>query len=138
MLAHDFTRDQVDDAIALVFEGAKDRGQTTSYSRVFAAGRMPAPQELHEGSESQLVTNLMKTFHDRCFERGLPPLDSPVVHVAGRRLNWPGAGYFKVNGLPDGRGERVREEEMIKATRFWGAQKAECKTWGAAERQSGR
>ena len=55
----------------------------------------------------------------RCVERGLPPLDSLVVHVAGTRQNWPGAGYFKVNGLPDERGERVREDEMIKATRFW-------------------
>lgn len=135
MSSHDFTVDRVDDAIALVIEGAKDRGQTTSYSRVFAAGQMPAPQELHHGSESQLVTDFMRAFHDRCLERGLPPLDSLVVHVAGPRQNWPGFGYFKVNGLPDGRGERVREEDMIKATRFWEAQKAECKAWGTSERR---
>lgn len=137
MSSHDFTLDRVDDAIALVIEGAKDRGQTTSYSRVFAAGQMPAPQELHHGSESQLVTDFMKAFHDRCLERGLPPLDSLVVHVAGPRQNWPGFGYFKVNGLSDGGGERVREEDMIKATRFWEAQKAECKAWGTSERRAG-
>lgn len=138
MASHDFKINQVDDAIALVNDGAKDRGQTTSYSRVFEAGRMPAPQELHQGSESHLVTAFMKAFHDRCLERCLPPLDSLVVHVAGPREGWPGSGYFKVNGLPDGRGEHVPVEEMIRATKFWASQKAECKQWGTLERRAGR
>lgn len=48
MATHTFTDDQVDDAIRFVVEnGAKDRGQTISYSRVFDAAGMPAPQELH-------------------------------------------------------------------------------------------
>ncbi len=59
-------------------KGAKDRGQTVSYSRVFEAAGLPAPQLLHQGSESHLVTEFMKAFHDRCHVQGLPPLDSLV------------------------------------------------------------
>lgn len=98
-MATSFSLEQVDAAIDYVAaEGAMDRAQTRSYSLVFAAAGLAAPQLLHQGGEPQLVTDFMKALHDRCQERGYPPLDSLVVHVAGQRQNWPGGGYFKVNG----------------------------------------
>lgn len=137
MIRRSFTDEQVDAAIHLVMESAKDRGQTVSYTRVFEAGGLPAPQVLHQGSESQLVTQFMKAFHDRCVSRGMPPLDSLVVHVAGPREGKPGAGYFKVNGYHDAFSERTSPERMVEAWKFWEQQVAECKRWGIAARRAG-
>ncbi len=139
MTAHSFTRAQVDDAIDYVArEGAYDRAQTRSYSLVFAAAGMPAPQELHQGQESHLVTQFMKAFHDRCRELGYPPLDALVVHVAGERRDWPGAGYFKVNGLDDPLSPKTRPERAVAATRYWEDEKQQCDDWGTRQRRSGR
>ena len=52
---------------------------------LFEAAALVSPQELHHGGDSEAVTRFMRTFHDRCLERGYPPLDSLVVHVAGDR-----------------------------------------------------
>ncbi|MER6591126.1 hypothetical protein ABT214_04560 [Micromonospora purpureochromogenes] len=53
----EFSEDQVDAAIRYVItNGAEDRGQTISYSRVFVSAGLPPPQDLHFGGESQLVT----------------------------------------------------------------------------------
>ena len=93
---HDVAVEDVDTAIDFVIRsGAEDRGQTISYSRVFEAAGLPPPQDLHFGGESQLVTLFMERFHFRCKERALPPLDSLVVHVAGKRTGFPGSGYFR-------------------------------------------
>lgn len=132
---HNFTTDQVDAAIDLVVEAAKDRAQTVSYTRVFGAGGLPAPQDLHQSAESQLVTDFMKAFHDRCIERELPPLDSLVVHVASPREGKPGGGYFKVNGFRDAFSDKTPPEQMVAAYGFWERQVAECKSWGIAERR---
>jgi hypothetical protein len=89
----DLTDDQVDAAIDCVIEnGAVDRGVTVNYTRVFGAAGLPPPQDLHLGGDSQLVTHLMERFHYRCRDRGLPPLDALVVHVAGPREGKPGGG----------------------------------------------
>jgi hypothetical protein len=133
---HAFTVAQVDDAIDLLVDSAKDRGQTISYTRVFAAGGLPEPQLLHQGQESHLVTDFMKAVHDRCVQRYLPPLDALVVHVAGRRQNWPGGGYFTVNGLADPMKERASAEELVVGTRFWEHQKEQCKRWGLEARRA--
>lgn len=114
-----------------------DRAQTRSYSLVFAAAGLAAPQLLHQGGEPQVVSDFMKAFHDRCRERGYPPLDSLVVHVAGERQNWPGAGYFKVNGRADPLSGKSRPEQMKAATDFWEAEKKECERWGTSQRRSG-
>lgn len=128
---------QVEAAIDFLKEFAMDRAKTVSYSRVFAAAGLEAPQELHQGSDSHLVTEFMKAIHDRCAaDRDLPPLDALVVHVTGKRENWPGAGYFTVNGLPDPKSERrIAEEEQIKATNFWIAEQEACKQWGTKARR---
>lgn len=132
-----FGVEQVDAAIELVIESAKDRGQTVSYSRVFEAGGLPAPQELHRGNDSQLVTDFMKAFHDRCRERDLPQLDSLVVHVAGPREAKPGGGYFKVNGHQDAFSDKTPPERMMEAFSFWKRQVEECKRWGVEARRRG-
>jgi len=135
-VTHEFTLDQVDAAIDfVVVSGAEDRGQTVSYSRVFEAASLPSPQNLHIGGESHLVTAFMERFHVRCAERHLPPLDSLVVHVAGRREGFPGMGYFRVNGHPDPLADRTRPEEQVAATAFWQAQRDECRAWGTRSRR---
>jgi hypothetical protein len=85
----------------VIKHGAEDRGITRSYSLVFDAAGMRPPQDPYFGGDGHLVTAFMKRFHDRCIERGLPPLDALVVHVAGSRRDRPGAGYFQVNGFAD-------------------------------------
>jgi hypothetical protein len=134
---HTFNEEQVDAGIDAIIERAKDRGQTIRYSAVFAAAGLPEPQQLHQGAESQLVTDFMKAIHDRCMQRGLPPLDSLVVHVAGPRQSWPGGGYFKVNGLADPLQQRISAADQVKATRFWEDQKEQCKEWGIRARRAG-
>lgn len=98
----EFTTDQVDRAIDHVIDnGACNNGSTIHYSLVFAAAGLAAPQELHNGGDSHLVSKFMEAFHHRCVERDLPPLDALVVHVAGTRKGQPGGGYFRINDLPD-------------------------------------
>jgi hypothetical protein len=54
---HEVMVEDVDAAIDFVIRnGAQDRGQTISYSRVFEAAGLPPPQDLHFGGESQLVS----------------------------------------------------------------------------------
>lgn len=133
---HEFTLDQVDAAIDFVKQhGAEDRAQTVSYSRVFDAAGLPSPQNLHFGGESHLVTAFMERFHYRCQERQLPPLDALVVHVAGPREGFPGGGYFRVNGQADPLAERTKPDDQVAATRFWQAQREECKEWGIRSRR---
>lgn len=115
--------------------GAKDRGQTIAYSRVFAAAGLPAPQELHNGGDSHLVTAFMHAFHLRCRERDLPPLDSLVVHVAGPRKGFPGAGYFRVNEQPDPLSDKATADDVARGTAFWEAQKKTCEQWGTEQRR---
>jgi hypothetical protein len=132
----DFSVEQVDNAIDFaVANGAEDRGQTISYSRIFDAAGLPAPQILHFGGESHLVTRFMESFHYRCAARGLPPLDSLVVHVAGTRQNFPGAGYFRVNGHADPCDEMGKPERQVAATRFWESQVRQCRVWGERSRR---
>ncbi|MCI4062057.1 hypothetical protein MRQ36_05555 [Micromonospora sp. R77] len=134
--SHEFTPAQVEAAIRfVVHNGAEDRGQTISYSRVFDAAGLPAPQYLHMGGESHLVTEFMAAFHHLCVDKGLPPLDSLVVHVAGPRKNFPGAGYFRVNQLPDPLGEKTRAVDQVTSTQFWERQREACRSWGVQSRR---
>jgi hypothetical protein len=133
---HDAAVDDVDAAIEFVIRnGAEDRGQTISYSRVFEAAGLPPPQDLHFGGESQLVTLFMERLHFRCAERALPPLDSLVVHVAGQRTGFPGSGYFRINKQVDPLSERATAAQQVRATAFWEAQMEECRDWGVRSRR---
>ncbi len=89
-------------------------------------------------TRSHLVTQFMKAFRDRCRERGYPPLDALVVHVAGERKGFPGAGYFKVNGFEDPLSLKTRPEKMKMATDFWRAEVQQCEEWGTRERRAGK
>jgi hypothetical protein len=132
-----FNDQQLQAAIDFVIEhGAENRGQTVYYTQVFAEAGLPAPQLLHQGGESELVTRFMKAFHDACVAAGLPPLDSLVVHVAGPRRGFPGAGYFAVNGWADPLGPRVRPVEVDRAARSWQDEQRRCRAWGDEHRRS--
>lgn len=136
-----FDDEQVDAAIDFVINGhAVDRAQTVRYTAVFEAAGLPAPQDLHMGGDSDVVTAFMKAFHDRCVERGLPPLDALVVHVAGQREGRPGGGYFRVNGHVDPFAERggASAEDVVAAHSFWEAQKEDVRAWGVQRRRGRR
>jgi hypothetical protein len=131
-----FTQDQLDDAIDYVVEeGAVDRAQTISYSRVFASAGMEPPQDLHNGGDGQLVTAFMEAFHSRCQERGCPPLDALVVHTAGSRNGEPGSGYYRINGHSDPHGRRVSIDAAAAALNLWRSQREECAAWGTSVRR---
>ena len=126
-----FTEDDVDSSIDYVArQGAENRAAMVHYTLVFEAAGLPAPQQLHQGGETALVSRFMEAFHNRCPERGLPPLDSLVVHVAGPRGGLPGAGYFRVNGLRDPYGMNVTAEQATTSARFLEEQRSECASWG--------
>ncbi|MET9225736.1 hypothetical protein [Lentzea sp. NPDC003310] len=126
-----FTSEQVDEAIDYVIQnGACNNGSTTTYSLVFAAAGLAAPQELHNGGDSHVVSKFMEAFHHRCVGRGLPPLDALVVHVVGARKGQPGGGYFRINGLPDPFAQRTPPEQVVRAVHFWENQKLSCANWG--------
>lgn len=133
---HVFSQEQVDDAITHVIkQGAENNGAKTYYSLAFSAAGLPAPQDLHNGGESHLVTEFMEAFHRRCLERALPPLDSLVVHIGGPRRGQPGAGYFRVNGQPDPFSNRTSPTKARDAGVFWEQQIGECRTWGVRSRR---
>jgi hypothetical protein len=107
--ARAFGRDDVERAIDHVIKhGAENNAAKIYYTLVFGEAGLAAPQHLHNGGDSHLVTEFMEAFHRRCAERGLPPLDSLVVHVAGPRRGLPGAGYFRINNQPDRLARRPR------------------------------
>jgi len=135
-----FTEEDVDRAIDFVIDSrAIDRAQTVRYTAVFEAAGLPPPQDLHQGGDSAAVTVFMKSFHDRCLARGLPPLDSLIVHVAGSREGRPGAGFFRVNGHVDPFAEHstASAKKVIEAHAFWDGQREAVKAWGI-ERRRGR
>ena len=135
-MATQFTDGRVDAAIAYVIRhGAENRASLVHYTLVFTEAGMPAPQELHHGGESELVTRFMKAFHDRCVSRHLPPLDSLVVHVAGERGGVPGAGYFKVNNRPDPYGRGATESDTAQSGAFLQRQRESCRRWGDLSRR---
>jgi len=135
----EFTERNVDAAIDHVARhGAENRASLVHYSLVFEAADIVSPQELHHGGDSEAVTRFMRTFHDRCLERGYPPLDSLVVHVAGGRGGVPGAGYFKVNGQPDPYRRGASADDAFRGGAFLQAQRDECRRWGDARRRQGR
>lgn len=137
-VAATFDEQDVDRAVDFVAESrAIDRAQTVRYTAVFEAAGLQPPQALHQGGDSDAVTAFMRSFHDRCLARGLPPLDSLVVHVAGPREGRPGAGYFRVNGHVDPFAEdsSVSAEKIIAAQAFWDAQREEVKAWGIERRR---
>ena len=74
-----------------------------------------------------------------CGTRGMesPCSHGQVVHVAGPRQNWPGGGYFAVNGLAHPSKERASAEDEVRGTRFWEDQKQQCKDGGVRERRRG-
>ncbi|MEV6875294.1 hypothetical protein [Amycolatopsis sp. NPDC051128] len=126
----EFTTAQVDRAIDHVIDnGACNNGSTIHYSLVFAAAGLAAPQELHNGGDSNLVSKFMEAFHHRCAERDLPPLDALVVHVAGTRKGQPGGGYFRINDLPDPFAQRTPPGQVVRAGRSWEDQKRSCANW---------
>lgn len=132
----DFTADQVDRAIQFVIEhGAEDRAGTVSYSRLFTAAELPAPQLLHGSDDPESVTRFMKAFHERCIERQLPPLDALVVHVGPPRQDVPGAGYFTVNGWPDPYSKGGTHPHAVESLAHWGQQMEQCRTWGIKRRR---
>lgn len=136
-----FTTEDVDRAIDFVIQSrAIDRAQTVRYTAVFEAAGLPPPQELHLGGDSDAVTVFMRSFHDRCLARELPPLDSLVVHVAGSREGRPGPGYFRVNGQVDPFAEHsiASAEQLIAAHAFWEAQRDVVKAWGIQRRRGRR
>ena len=135
----EFTEGAVDAAIAQVARhGAENRASLVHYSLVFEAAGLMSPQELHHGGESEAVGRFMRAFHDRCLERGYPPLDSLVGHVAGERGGVPGAGYFKVNGQPDPYRRGASADDTFRGGVFLQAQRDECRRWGDARRRRGR
>lgn len=134
-----FTTAQVDAAIEFVARnGAMNRATPVHYSLVFDSADLPAPQQLHQGGESELVTEFMGEFHRRCLELEYPPLDSLVVHVAGHRGGVPGGGYFRVNGMPDPYGSRTSVEDAATSGRFLENQRATCRSWGDDRRRRRR
>jgi hypothetical protein len=96
------------------------------------------PDTAHRIVDRSSVTRFMKAFHDRCLDRGYPPLDSLVVHVAGDRGGVPGAGYFRVNGQPDPYRRGASADDTYRGGMFLQAQREECSRWGDAERRSRR
>jgi hypothetical protein len=95
----------------------------------------PPPQVLHFGDESHLVTLFMERLHFRCIERALSPLDSLVVHVAGKRRDFPGSGYFRINEQTGPLNDRSSAVQQVQATAFWQAQKVRCSDWGVRSRR---
>jgi hypothetical protein len=130
-----FDLDQIDAAIAhVITHGAHNNGATTYYTLVFGAASLPAPQHLHQGGDSHLVTAFMEAFHKRCQERDLPPLDSLVVHVAGPRRGQPG-GYFRINKQADPFNNTTPPERAVIAATFWENEKRACRDWGTLNRR---
>ncbi|GGS42575.1 MULTISPECIES: hypothetical protein [Actinokineospora] len=114
-----FTREHVDQAIDHVIQ---TNGALTNYSQLFSAAGLPS-------ADPQVIDEFMTQFHQRCAERGLPPLDALVVHAAGPRRDFPDAAYFRLNNQPDPLIVTATIADKRDATTFWLHQIQTCKLW---------
>jgi len=124
-----FTPDQVDDAIRFMLRSRfTAQHPTVSYTEIFVAAGLPTPQDLYEDGGSPLITQFMESFHFRCIQVGLPPLDSLVVQAGGMYKGYPGKGYFTVNDsvYPFGGRDVVKE---IAAQKLLEAQQEAARLW---------
>ncbi|MGW5053502.1 hypothetical protein [Actinokineospora sp. NPDC004072] len=116
-----FDLDHVDLAIDHV---VSTRGALTNYPQLVSAAGLPAA-----GSEA--IAEFLTRFHQRCAQRGLPPLDALVVHAAGPRRDFPDAAYFRLNGQPDPVDPATPIADKRDATTFWLHQIQTCQLWAA-------
>ena len=97
-------------------------GAMTNYTQVLSAAGLPA---------GSAVADFMLAFHRRCAHRGLPPLDSLVVHAAGPRRDFPDPGYFAANSQADPVPPATPIADKRDATTFWLHQIQTCRLWTA-------
>ncbi len=132
-----FGTENVDKAIDFVIESLVANGvEIVHYTPMFEAADLPTPQELYHGGDSDALTAVMQAFRDRCVHRGLPPLDSVVVHATSVRSGYPGRGYFRMHGYVDPIEPRpsASVDKTQAAVGFWKAEQAKVGKWAIDQR----
>lgn len=72
----------------------------------------------------------MESFHFKCARSGLPPFDAIIVNASGERANFPGIGYFSVNGLSDPLDDHTSYSKAKAAILFREEQLQKIRVWG--------
>ena len=126
-LAGSFTEENIESAISYVRDHCSDR--TITYTELFDAASLPSPRWYFDNGFRSVITEFMEAFHFACARGGLPPFDAFVVTARGERANYPGIGYFSVNGLSDPLADRTSYPKVKAALAFHDSQLKQIRAW---------
>ena len=133
MMQHDpqklFTEENVDAAISHAIDHCSDSSIT--YRELFEAAHLRPPRWYFDNGVPSVVGEFMEALHFECERRGLPPFDALVMTAVGDRANYPGIGYFLVNGLSDPLDARTSQPSAKAALAFHQSQLNQVRAWCA-------
>lgn len=114
---------------AITFAKLNCSATSITYSEFFDAAGLKSPQCYFENEFRKVVTDFMESFHFACARLGLPPFDAFIVNASGERANYPGVGYFLINGLSDPCNERTPINRAREANAFREEQLVQIRDW---------
>lgn len=122
-----FTSEHVESAISYAIDHCS--ATSITYSDLFAAAELESPRWYFENGFRQVITHFMEAFHYACARKDLPPFDAFIVTASGERADYPGIGYFSVNGLSDPLNDHTSDTKAKAALSFHENQLTQIRAW---------
>jgi len=126
-LAGSFTEENVEAAISYAIDHCHEPAIT--YTELFDAASLHPPRWYFDNGFRSVITEFMEALHFACARKGLPPFDAFIVTAGGERANYPGVGYFSVNGLSDPLNDRTTYPKAKTALAFHDSQLKQIRSW---------
>lgn len=126
-LAGSYIKKNIESAISYAVQNSSR--ESITYTELFEAAGLKPPQWYFEEGFRSVITDFMEAFHFACACAELPPFDAFVVNASGDRANYPGIGYFTVNGLIDPLDEHTSISKAKTAILFREEQLQQIRTW---------
>lgn len=128
-----YTPDEVETAIGfLKHKAIKGAALLTPYMELWDHLQWPSPDVVMSGDPG-FANRFMEAILKECVNQGLPPLASLVVRSDD---HYPGAGYFKANGVADPRTATGAARD--KALMQWSQDHVKVEQWGRVQRRKAR
>lgn len=127
-LAGAFTKENIEAAISYAIDHCSDPAIT--YTELFDAANLHSPRWYFDNGFRTVITEFMEAFHFACARGGFPPFDAFIVTgKGGERANYPGIGYFSINGLSDPLDDRTPYPKAKAALAFHDSQLKQIRSW---------
>ena len=132
-MAGSFSEVNINSAIS--FASKNCSAISITYTELFTASGLESPHWYFENGFRSVITEFMEAFHFACVRKELPPFDAFIVTAkGGERANYPGIGYFSVNGLSDPLDDRTSYSKAKAAFSFRDSQLQQIRFWCEGQR----